>query len=139
MKDTYGRKIEYMRISLTEKCNLRCRYCMPTEGVDAKKHEDMLTEEELLTICKVAAKNGVKKFRLTGGEPLVKKNFLDICRKIKQIDGVEELCITTNGSLLSQYSKELKEIGETQNYARLCGLADAYQRAADFVKQKAEN
>lgn len=111
MKDTYGRKIEYMRISLTEKCNLRCRYCMPSEGVDVKKHEDMLTEEELLTICKVAAKNGVKKFRLTGGEPLVKKNFLDICRKIKQIDGVEELCITTNGSLLSQFSKELKEIG----------------------------
>lgn len=84
---------------------------MPSEGVDIKKHDDMLTEEELLMICKVAAQNGVKKFRLTGGEPLVKRNFLEICRKIKQIDGVEELCITTNGSLLKDQINELKEIG----------------------------
>ena len=111
MKDTYGRKIEYMRISLTEKCNLRCRYCMPSEGVDIKKHDEMLTEEELLMICKVAAQNGVKKFRLTGGEPLVKKNFLEICKRIKQINGVEELCVTTNGSLLAGQINELKEIG----------------------------
>ena len=84
---------------------------MPSEGIDIKKHDDMLTEEELLMICKVAAQNGVKKFRLTGGEPLVKRNFLEICRKIKQIDGVEELCITTNGSLLKDQINELKEIG----------------------------
>ena len=111
MKDTYGRKIEYMRISLTEKCNLRCRYCMPSEGVGIKKHDEMLTEEELLMICKVAAQNGVKKFRLTGGEPLVKKNFLEICKRIKQINGVEELCVTTNGSLLAGQINELKDIG----------------------------
>jgi cyclic pyranopterin phosphate synthase len=111
MKDTFGRKIEYMRISLTEKCNLRCRYCMPDTGVDIKKHDEMLTEEELLMICKVAARNGVKKFRLTGGEPLVKKNFLEICRNIKKIDGVEELCVTTNGSLLYKCASDLKAIG----------------------------
>ena len=84
---------------------------MPSEGVDIKKHDEMLTEEELLMICKVAAQNGVKKFRLTGGEPLVKKNFLEICKRIKQINGVEELCVTTNGSLLAGQINELKDIG----------------------------
>ncbi len=111
MQDSYGRKIEYMRISLTEKCNLRCRYCMPVDGVDVKTHDDMLSEEELINICKVAAGLGVKKFRLTGGEPLVKKNIIDICKKIKSIPGVEELCITTNGTLLPKYIDDLKNIG----------------------------
>lgn len=111
MKDLYGREIEYLRVSLTELCNLRCRYCMPVEGVNKKNHDEMLTEEELLVAVKVAVSLGIKKIRLTGGEPLVKKNIIDIVEKIKMIDGVKELCLTTNGTLLSKYARDLKRAG----------------------------
>ena len=111
MKDTFKREIKYMRISLTELCNLRCRYCMPEEGVCKKRHEEMLTQEEIIKAVKVAAKLGVSKIRLTGGEPLVKKDVVLLIAKIKEIDGIEEVCITTNGSLLTKYVRDLKKAG----------------------------
>ena len=111
MKDTFKREIKYMRISLTELCNLRCRYCMPEEGICKKSHEEMMTQEEVITAVKVAAKLGVTKIRLTGGEPLVKKDVVLLVAKIKEIDGIEEVCITTNGSLLAKYARDLKKAG----------------------------
>lgn len=111
MKDKYGREISYLRISLTDKCNLRCRYCMPLTGIDDKPHSDIISEEEILSTVKVAVGLGIKKIRLTGGEPLVKKNIVSIVRNIKNISGVEELCLTTNGTLLPNLAKDLKEAG----------------------------
>ena len=111
MKDTFKREIKYMRISLTELCNLRCRYCMPEVGVCKKGHDEMLTQEEILSAVKVAAKLGVNKIRLTGGEPLVKKDIVQLVSKIKSIDGINEICLTTNATLLPVYAKDLKKAG----------------------------
>ena len=111
MIDRYGREIDYMRISVTELCNLRCRYCMPEEGVMKRSHEEMMTAEETLDAVKAAVSLGIKKIRITGGEPLVKRGIVKLCRSIAAIDGVEELCITTNGTLLPQYAKELRDAG----------------------------
>ena len=111
MKDTFRREIKYMRISLTELCNLRCRYCMPEEGVCKKSHEEMMTQEEIITAVKVASKLGVTKIRLTGGEPLVKKDIVQLVSRIKEINGIEEICITTNATLLPQYVNDLKKAG----------------------------
>ena len=111
MQDNYNREIKYLRISVTERCNLRCRYCMPADGVCKRTHEEMLTYEEILKVSRVAAKLGVKKIRLTGGEPLVKKDIIKLAADIKKIDGIEELCITTNGILLNEYAKDIKNAG----------------------------
>lgn len=111
MTDQYGRKINYMRISVTELCNLRCRYCMPAEGVCKKRHEDMLTEDEMIMAVKAAASLGVSKLRITGGEPLVKKNIVSICRRAAAVEGIKELCLTTNGVMLPQLAKPLREAG----------------------------
>ena len=111
MIDQHGRNISYLRISLTDKCNLRCRYCMPEEGVCKRDHREMMTEEELITAVQVAASMGITKIRLTGGEPLVKRNIVSICRKVAAVEGVKELCLTTNGVLLPQLAKELREAG----------------------------
>ena len=111
MIDKHGRNISYLRISLTDKCNLRCRYCMPEEGVCKRDHREMMTEEELITAVKVAASLGITKIRLTGGEPLVKRNIVSICRKVASVEGIKEVCLTTNGILLPQLAKELREAG----------------------------
>ena len=111
MKDSYKREINYLRISVTDLCNLRCRYCMPESGVEKFSHENILSVEEIAEIASVCAELGVKKVRLTGGEPLVRRGIIDICKKISAIPQIEELCITTNGMLLKQYAKELKEAG----------------------------
>ena len=112
MQDRFGRTITYMRVSVTDLCNLRCRYCMPEEGIDQKlTHPEMMTEDELVNAVRAAAELGVRKIRLTGGEPLVKKNIISICRRIHEIPGIEEIGITTNGTLLPRFAKELKEAG----------------------------
>ncbi len=111
MIDNFGREITYLRISVTDLCNLRCKYCMPEKGVCKKKHEDMMSLEEMLQAVKTAVSLGINKIRITGGEPLLKKNIIDICKKISEIPGVNTLCITTNGVLLEQYAKALKEAG----------------------------
>ena len=111
MKDTYGREITYLRLSVTELCNLRCRYCMPEEGVCKKEHDEMLTEEEIVLAVETAAELGINKLRITGGEPLVKRNIVSICERTAAVPGIRELCITTNGVLLPALAKPLKEAG----------------------------
>ena len=111
MLDAYGRKITYLRLSVTELCNLRCRYCMPEDGVCKKRHEEMLTEEEMLCAVEAAASLGVTKLRITGGEPLVKRNILSICRRAAAVEGIGEVCLTTNGLLLPQLAQPLREAG----------------------------
>lgn len=111
MKDPLGRNITYLRLSVTELCNLRCRYCMPPEGVPKRRHEDMLTEEETVSAVTAAAKLGIEKVRLTGGEPLVKRNILSLAEKVAAVPGVRELCLTTNGVLLPALAKPLRAAG----------------------------
>lgn len=111
MKDSFNRDITYLRLSVTEFCNLRCRYCMPADGICPRRHEDMLTEEEMISAVSAAASLGIRKVRITGGEPLVKKNILSICRNIAQIPGIREVCLTTNGTLLSDFAVPLQEAG----------------------------
>ena len=111
MKDTYGREISYLRLSVTELCNLRCRYCMPAEGVCKKEHDEMLTEEEIVLAVETAAELGVTKLRITGGEPLVKKNIVSICERTAAVPGIREVCITTNGTRLPELARPLREAG----------------------------
>ena len=111
MIDKYGRQIDYMRISVTELCNLRCRYCMPEEGIVKRDHEEMMPAEETIDAVNAAVSLGVKKIRVTGGEPLVKRGIVELCENIAAIDGVEELCMTTNGTLLPGYARELRAAG----------------------------
>ena len=111
MLDSFGRNITYMRVSVTDLCNLRCRYCMPEDGVCKKTHAEMLTEDEIITAVQAAASLGITKLRITGGEPLVKKNIVSICRRAAQIPGIREICVTTNGTLLPELAKPLLEAG----------------------------
>ena len=111
MIDQYGRSIEYLRLSVTDKCNLRCRYCMPEEGVEKRPHSDMLTEDEMVTAVEAASLLGIRKLRITGGEPLVKKNILSICSRCAKVEGIKEVCLTTNGLLLPQMAEDLRKAG----------------------------
>ena len=109
MKDRFGRDITYLRISVTDLCNLRCKYCMPESGVESLCHSDILSIEEIVEIVKVASKNGIKKIRLTGGEPLVRRGFINLCKEISKIDEIEDIAITTNGVHLKAMADELFE------------------------------
>ena len=111
MIDSYGRNITYLRISVTELCNLRCRYCMPAEGVCKKNHSDMMTEDEIILAVEAAASLGITKLRITGGEPLVKRNILSICQRAAAVEGIGELCLTTNGILLPRLARDLRQAG----------------------------
>lgn len=111
MKDRFNRNINYLRMSITDRCDLRCIYCMPKEGVFLKRHEDILNEDEMVNAAKVAAKLGINKIRITGGEPLVRKNIISLCKRISSIDGIDDLSITTNAIRLKGLAKDLKEAG----------------------------
>lgn len=111
MLDTYGREISYLRLSVTDRCNLRCRYCMPAEGICKKSQAEMLTEDEMILAVRAAASLGIRKLRLTGGEPLVKKNILSICRRAAAVEGIREVCLTTNGTLLPRMADGLRAAG----------------------------
>ena len=111
MEDRCARTITYLRLSVTDLCSLRCRYCMPPEGVPKRSHRDICSVEELVEIARAAVDCGVRKVRLTGGEPLVRRGILDICRGISSIPGVKELCLTTNGAALSRLAAPLKDAG----------------------------
>lgn len=109
MKDRFGRDITYLRISVTDLCNLRCKYCMPESGVESLCHSDILSIEEIVEIVKVTSKNGIKKIRLTGGEPLVRRGFINLCKQISEINEIEDIAITTNGVYLKEMADELFE------------------------------
>lgn len=110
MLDRYGRVINYLRISVTDRCNLRCCYCMP-EGVQDVGMKNILTFEEIWEIVRTGVSLGITHIRITGGEPLVRKDCVDLIRGIREISGVETITMTTNGVLLGNYGKQLKEVG----------------------------
>lgn len=111
MKDNCQREITYLRLSVTDLCNLRCRYCMPAEGVAKKQHSEICSVEELVEIAAAAVDCGVTKVRLTGGEPLVRRGIVDICRGVAALPGVREVDMTTNGILLPELARPLREAG----------------------------
>lgn len=111
MRDRHARNITYLRLSVTDLCSFRCRYCMPADGVPKRDHRDVCSVEELVEIARAAADCGIRKVRLTGGEPLVRRGILDVCRGISAIPGVEELCLTTNGAALPRLAGPLREAG----------------------------
>ncbi len=111
MKDHFGRSISYLRISVTDRCNLRCRYCMPENGIQKCSHRDILSLEEVLEIASAAVALGIRKIRLTGGEPLVRRGLLSLCSALSALPGLDTLCLTTNGQLLPQMAAELHTAG----------------------------
>jgi GTP 3',8-cyclase len=109
--DRFGRKITYLRISVTDRCNLRCVYCMPPEGVFWQPHDSILSFEEIAQVTRLAAQHGVNEIRLTGGEPLVRKGLTDLIRLLAEIEGIRSISLTTNGLLLAPVAAKLKEAG----------------------------
>ena len=115
MKDSFGRKINYLRISLTDRCNLRCAYCMPEGGIKEKtSHDEVLSIEDIHRIARVFVDLGVDKIRLTGGEPLVRKGVVELTEMLSDLDGLRELTMTTNGLLLKDMAQSLKDAGLTR-------------------------
>lgn len=111
MLDQYGRNINYMRISITDRCDLRCRYCMPAEGIEKVAMSHILTYEEILRVCRAAAELGISRFKVTGGEPLVRKGCTSLVREIKNLRGVEQVTLTTNGQQLAGAIEDLVQAG----------------------------
>jgi cyclic pyranopterin phosphate synthase len=111
MIDRFGRHIDYLRISVTDRCNLQCCYCMPPEGIRLLRHDQILSFEEIVEAARTAVQMGIKKIRLTGGEPLVRRGIIDLVKSIAAIRGIEDLTMTTNGTLLAQYADELAQAG----------------------------
>ena len=111
MFDRFNRSINYLRISVTDRCNLRCTYCMPEDGIRLLDHSDILSFEEITDFTRIAVGNGITKVRLTGGEPLVRKNIVELVAMLAAIEGLEDLSMTTNGILLSKFAVDLKKAG----------------------------
>lgn len=111
MIDQYGRTINYLRLSVTDKCNLRCKYCMPEDGIEKVKHEDILSYEEITQVVEIMSQMGVDKIRITGGEPLVRAGIVDLVGMLSRLDSVREVTMTTNGILLSSMAEALKKAG----------------------------
>ena len=111
MKDQFGREINYMRVSVTDRCNLRCIYCMPEEGIPCVSHKDILSYDEIARICRIGAQLGISRIKLTGGEPLVRRGLPELVGMLKKISGVEQVTLTTNGILLKEHIKEMVSNG----------------------------
>jgi len=109
--DPYQRTINYLRISVTDRCNLRCRYCMPEKGLPLTPHDEILTYEEILRIVRIFAAEGISKVRLTGGEPLVRKGIVHFVSRLSEIEEIKDLSLTTNGLLLKDFAADLKRAG----------------------------
>ncbi len=136
--DPYGRVHDYLRISVTDRCNLRCVYCMPEEGMEFEPHESILSYEEIASVVRVLAKRGVRKLRLTGGEPLVRKDIDKLVEMLSAIAGIEDIALTTNGIFLAQKASRLKQAGLTRVNISLDSLkADRFRfitRGGDVQK-----
>ena len=111
--DKHGRVVDYLRIAVTDKCNLRCFYCMPEEGIDFVKKAELLDYEEIIRLVKLVAKVGVSKIRITGGEPFLRKEIMGLIRSLSRIEGIDKIAITTNGTLTHKYLDELVTLGVT--------------------------
>ncbi|HEY5506811.1 MAG TPA: GTP 3',8-cyclase MoaA [Coriobacteriia bacterium] len=153
--DGLGRRIDYLRISLTDRCNLRCVYCMPSEGVAWKDHAEILSFEEIERFASIAVEEGISKIRLTGGEPLVRKGVVEHVRRLHDITGIDAIALTTNATLLPRYAHDLRAAGlqrvnisldslDAEVYARvtrggrlcdaLAGLDSAFEAGFDPIK-----
>ena len=138
MKDRFLREIDYIRISVTDRCNFRCRYCMPVQGVAYVAHEQILRFEEILRIGRMLPRLGIKHIKITGGEPLVRKGVCSLIKDLKALKGIEQVTLTTNGYLLERFAEDLKEASidavnvsvdtvDRENFAKICrkdGLAE---------------
>ncbi len=111
--DNHNRKINYLRLAVTDRCNLRCNYCMPAEGINFAKNDKLFTIDELYTLSKIMVEQGIDKIRITGGEPFVRKDLMVLLRKMAVLDGLKDISITTNATLIGPYIDELKELGIT--------------------------
>lgn len=111
MYDNFNRKINYLRISITDRCNLRCQYCMPEDGIKLLQHQDILSLEEIVDFTKIAVSKGIDKVRVTGGEPLVRKGVVNLIQQLSEIKGIKDLSMTTNGVLLEEFAKPLADAG----------------------------
>jgi len=111
MYDRFNRPINYLRVSVTDRCNLRCTYCMPAEGIEMMEHSDILRFHEIVDTVKYAVSVGVDKVRITGGEPLVRKGIVDLVSMIAKIEGIKDLGMTTNGVLLTDFAQDLADAG----------------------------
>lgn len=111
LSDSFQRPINYLRISVTDRCNFRCIYCMPAEGVPLVSHKDILSYEDFYTIVEAAAELGIKKVRITGGEPLVRTGLPELIRMLARIEVIDDISLTTNGALLASCAEELKTAG----------------------------
>lgn len=145
MKDKFGRDITYLRISITDECNLRCIYCMPDDLECAAREKDQMSADEIVEIVREAVKLGISKIRITGGEPLIRPDVVEICRRISEIPGVKELAITTNGILLANMAFALKKAGvsrlnisldtlQTDKYTRITRRGK-YEDVIDGIRQ----
>ena len=111
MKDAHGRTIDYLRISLTDRCNLRCVYCMPAEGITQVSHDAILRFDEVISLVRIASDLGVRRVRLTGGEPLVRKGIVGLVDAIRDLGTIDDISLTTNGTLLAPLAHDLKQAG----------------------------
>src|SRR6185503_13558268 len=111
LKDNHGRKINYVRLAVTDRCNLRCFYCMPEQGLNWFDRKELMTYDEMLHICSVLIKMGIEKMRITGGEPFVRKDIMQFLTALSKMKGLQQLTITTNGILTAPHIPELKKIG----------------------------
>ncbi len=136
LSDSFQRPINYLRISVTDRCNLRCIYCLPPGGVRLMSHEDILTYEEIYTVAQAAAELGINKIRLTGGEPLVRSGLPELIQMLAQIDGIDDISLTTNGTLLSRYAAELKQAGLRRVNVSLDTLK---QDKFEFITRRGDN
>jgi GTP 3',8-cyclase len=149
MQDSLGRDISYLRLSVTDKCNCRCVYCMPAEGVAHHMHGEVLSFEEMREIVEAATELGVRKVRITGGEPLVRRGILDLVRMIAEVPGVEDLAMTTNATLLAPVAGELRRAGlnrlnisldtlKPERYGHITRIGELSQALAGIEAARAE-
>jgi cyclic pyranopterin phosphate synthase len=149
MYDSFNRRITYLRISVTDKCNLRCRYCMPEEGVPIRRHQDYLSFEQITAVVQAAVRLGVTKVRLTGGEPLVKRGIVELVGMIRGVEGLQILAMSTNGILLPRYAGPLKAAGldslnisldtlDPERYRRITRIGDIRHTLAGIDAAVAE-
>ncbi|WP_236978176.1 GTP 3',8-cyclase MoaA [Membranihabitans maritimus] len=127
--DNHNRAINYLRLAVTDRCNLRCNYCMPEEGIEFAKRDDLLTMEELCKISSILVEQGIDKIRLTGGEPFVRKDLMVLIRYLAGLEGLKTISVTTNNTVIGPYLDELKELGVTDVNVSLDAINEsAFQR-----------
>lgn len=146
--DAHGRQIRYLRVSVTDRCNLRCKYCMPSSGVEWIPHEQIMRYEELLRIVRICTSRGVEKVRITGGEPLLRKGITGFIGCIREMEGIRDLSLTTNGVQLSSMACELKNAGlhrlnisldtlDREKFIRITGV-DAFEKVVSGIKKSVD-